>query len=96
MLERNDFYKFTFFDYGEADYGSYKGMRYRVAVEPLKKLFGKKPEDKAEAKIRAYAWNEPLDYFKAEDKTFADFEYSEDGVKDAIAWLNDEWFRRFS
>ena len=95
MLTREDFYKFTYFDYGEADYGSYKGMRYRLGVEPLKKLFGKKPEDKEGTVIRAYAWAEPWNYSTAKDKTFEDFEYSEEGVNKAIEWLNGEWKRRF-
>lgn len=89
MLERGDFYKFTFFGYGEADYGSYKGMRYRLGVEPLKKI--KKPEDREAAKIRAYAWKEPFSFAKTEEKEFADFEYSEEGVVAAVEWLNAEW-----
>jgi len=95
MLTRDDFYKFIYFDYGEADYGSHKGMRYRVGVEPLKKLFGKKPEDKEGTVIRAYAWREPWNFSTATDKEFADFEYSEEGVCAAIDWLNEEWKKFF-
>ena len=91
MIERSDFYKFTYFDYGEADYGSYKGLRYRLGAEPLVRLFGKKPEEKEGTKLRAYAWREPSNFATAADKEFADFDYSEEGVNDAVAWLNEEW-----
>lgn len=95
MLERKDFYKFIYFEYGEADYGSYKGMRYRVGAQPLKKLFGKKPEEREGAKIRAYAWKEPFSFATEEDKDYEDFDFSDEGVDEAIKWLNAEWEKFF-
>lgn len=92
MLERGDFYNLVHFEYGEPDYGSYKGMRYRIALEPLVKLFGMKPADKPEKiMLRAYAWREPWSYTVAQDKEYMDFEYTEEGINGAIAWLNEEW-----
>lgn len=92
MLERKDFYNMVHFEYGVPDYGSYKGMRYRIAVEPLVKLFGMKPDQRPEKlMLRAYAWPEPWNFDVTENKDYEDFEYSEEGMNQAIAWFNKEW-----
>lgn len=92
MLERKDFYNMVHFEYGVADYGSYKGLRYRIAVEPFVKLFGMKPDQRPEnLKLRAYAWSEPWNFETTESKESADFDYSEEGINEAIAWLNEQW-----
>ena len=38
-IELKDFFAFTHYEYGEAYFGSYKGMRYRLAREPLENVF---------------------------------------------------------
>lgn len=92
MLKREDFYNIVHFEYGMPDYGSYKGMRYRIALEPLTKLFGMKAKDRPEdIKIRAYAWREPWNFDVAEDKVFEDFDYTEEGINQAVSWLNEQW-----
>ncbi|MCQ2520482.1 MAG: hypothetical protein MJ107_08125 [Lachnospiraceae bacterium] len=90
-IERSDIHHFVYFLYGEAFYGSYKGMRYRLACEPLEHLFFVKPDERGPHNIRAYAWKEPLSFAKAEDKVFADFDYTEEGVVEAVKWLNEKW-----
>ena len=45
-IERNDIHHFNYFLYGEAFYGSYKGLRYRLGTEPLDNIFFKKPEER--------------------------------------------------
>lgn len=88
-LNRSDIHHFTYFLYGEAYYGSYKGMRYRIGAEPLDHLFYK-PQDVRDAhQIRAYAWKEPNNFNTAPDKEFADFPFSEEGVVAAVDWLNE-------
>lgn len=61
--------------------GCHQGMRYRlegVAGEDGKKL-------------KATVWPEPFSFFKTpeEQKQSAVFDFSEDGVTDAVAWMND-------
>lgn len=91
MIQRSDIHHFQYFDYGEAFYGSKDGLRYRIGIEPLENVFYKKPEEKAQHKIRAYAWSEPDNFSTAENKVSADFEYSEDGVIAAVEWINGQY-----
>ena len=35
-MERSDFYSFEHYEYGEPYLGSCKGVRFRLAMEPLK------------------------------------------------------------
>lgn len=64
--------------------GSHEGMRYRleaVSDEEGKKLYGS-------------VWPEPFNYFKTPDeqKKHETFDFSEDGITDAVAWFNDRLF----
>jgi hypothetical protein len=96
-IEREDIHTIKYFDYGEAFYGSYKGMRYRVALEPLDFILYKSKEDKEKYNIRAYAWKEPFSFNEVntdEEKkriaslTCEDFEFTEEGIVKAVEWLN--------
>lgn len=64
--------------------GCHQGMRYRmegVASE----------EGKA---LKVTVWPEPLNFFKTpeEQKQSEVFSFDEDGVTDAVAWMNDRLF----
>ena len=37
-IERKEFFNLMHYEYGEAYFGSYKGMRYRLAREPLENV----------------------------------------------------------
>ncbi len=60
--------------------GSFKGMRYILFMSP-------------EDMLRAEIWPEPMNYecTPEEKKHGKDFSLSEEGLKDAIAWLNGEY-----
>lgn len=90
-IERSDIHHFVYFLYGEAFYGSYRGMRYRLGAEPLDHLFFVKPEKRGPHTIRAYAWKDPNSYGTAPDKVFEDFDFTEEGVVEAVSWLNEKW-----
>ncbi len=63
--------------------GSYEGMRF--------KLYKKAGE---EGNVLGCAiWPEPFNFLKtpAEEKKFEQFEFSEDGIGDAVRWMNQEW-----
>ena len=66
--------------------GCHKGMRYR--------LEGLNVEEKKYLKVTV--WPEPFNFFTTpeEQKESKLFDFHEDGVTDAIAWMNDCLFER--
>ena len=46
MIKENDIYSLIHYEYGLPYSGDYNGMRYRIARNPLERVFGKK--EKAE------------------------------------------------
>ncbi len=63
--------------------GSYQGMRFLMRME----------KGEETTVLRVIYWKEPYSYdaTKEEDKTAAEFEFSEDGIQKAVDWLNDRW-----
>lgn len=90
-IERSDIHHFRYFEYGEAFYGSHKGMRYRISIEPLENIFFIKPEERGVHSIKAWAWPEPLNFASAKDKESKEFDFSEEGVVEAVGWLNEQY-----
>ena len=84
MIERKDILSMEFLNKSEFT-GSHQGMRYRL--EGVSLDGGKK--------LRVTVWPEPFNYFKTpeEEKEREDFSFDEDGVEDAVAWMNDRLFR---
>ena len=62
--------------------GSHQGMRYRL--EGVTDSAGEK-------KLRCTVWPEPFAFFKTPDekKEAAEFPFGEDGVAEAICWMNE-------
>ena len=90
----SDLYGFTYYLYGRAYLGSYRGMRFRLGREPLKNVFfspkeewGKEPE--GEACFLASTWDEPYSYDKQTPETLTEerFPFNEEGLKAAVAWI---------
>ena len=80
MIDRQDILSMEYLKKAEFT-GCHQGMRYRlegVAAEGGKKL-------------RATVWPEPFNFFTTpeEEKESAEFSFDEDGVTDAVAWMND-------
>ena len=65
--------------------GSHMGMRYRLE---------KAVNESEETGLRCCVWPEPFNFFKTpeEQKSYQWFTFDEDGVVDAIAWMNDKLF----
>lgn len=83
MIQREDVLSMEFLKKTEYT-GCHQGMRYRlegIAVEEGKRL-------------KVTVWPEPFNFFKTpeEQKTSELFSFDEDGVVDAIAWMNDRLF----
>ncbi len=97
-INRDDIFHFEYFDYGERFHGSYRGMRYAIAREPLEKVVQKSPEEKAEGSIRLSVWPEPFAFDKTppEQIIHEDFPYSEEGVRMAVDRLNELWERDYA
>lgn len=83
MIERKDILSMEYLKKTEFT-GSHQGMRYR--------LEGVSSED--EKKLKVTVWPEPFNFYKtpAEEKESAEFSFDEDGVSDAVAWMNDRLF----
>ncbi len=80
MIKRDDVLYLEYLKKSEYT-GSHQGMRYRLEGV----MVGE------EKKLRAIVWPEPLNFFKTKEelKQSADFSFSEDGITDAVAWMND-------
>lgn len=83
MIERQDILSMEYLKKTEFT-GSHQGMRYRL--EGVSSEVGKK--------LKVTVWPEPFNFFKtpAEEKESAEFSFDEDGVLDAVAWMNDRLF----
>ncbi len=81
MIKREDILSMEYLKKTEYT-GCHQGMRYR-----LEGIAG----ENGEKKLRATVWPEPFNFFKtpAEQKTSAEFEFAEDGVAEAVCWMNE-------
>ena len=83
MIQRSDILSMEYLKKTEFT-GCHQGMRYRL-----------EGTDGEEGKqLKATVWPEPFNFFKTpgEQKTSACFTFDEDGVLDAVAWMNDRLF----
>lgn len=82
MIRREDILSMEYLKMTEFT-GSYRGMRYR-----LERASG---EDGT--KLKATVWPEPFNFFTtpAEEKMSEIFDFDEDGVSDAVDWMNDRY-----
>ena len=71
------------YEYGEAFFGSYKGMRYRLAREPLENVKFTPPDKRGPATLLATVWPEP-------------YSYSQEGLEKAVEWFNKQYEERIA
>ncbi|MCM1184835.1 MAG: hypothetical protein NC337_15815 [Roseburia sp.] len=80
MLTREDFLSLNFVK--KEDFtGSHKGMRFMLHQESADE----------EKRLKVYVWSEPLGFEATpEEKKLSElFEFSEEGLDRAIAWMNE-------
>lgn len=79
MISRDDILSMEYLKKSEFT-GCHQGMRYRL--EGIASGEGKT--------LQATVWPEPFSYFKTpeEQKTRAEFEFSDEGVGEAVEWMN--------
>ena len=67
--------------------GSHQGMNFML----------KKDSENDEDKIQAIAWPGPFCFAVTEDekKIIYDTEYSQNGIQDAVRWLNEQYKKHF-
>ena len=92
-IEQNTFFPLTHYEYGEAYFGSHKGMRYRLAREPLENVKFTPVDQRGPATLMATVWPEPNSYAHTPDelKTSEHFEVSQEGLDAAVAWINAQY-----
>ena len=84
MIKREDILSMEYLKKTEFT-GCHQGMRYRLEGVT---------DEEGEKKLRVPVWPEPFNFFTtpAEKKESAEFLFDEDGVVDAVAWMNDRLF----
>lgn len=87
MIKREDILSMEYLKKLEYS-GSHQGMRYRL----------EKVEDEEGKKLLVTIWPEPFNFITTpeEEKTRATFSFDEDGVTDAIGWMNNVLFEQKS
>ncbi len=97
-IELTSFFPLSHYEYGEAYCGSYKGMRYRLAREPLENVKFTPLDKRGPATLMATVWPEPNSYAHTDDslKTTENFEVSQEGLEKAVQWINDQYTSRES
>ena len=80
MIQREDILSIEYLKKTEFT-GCHQGMRYRLEGVSC---------DGGEKKLRCTVWPEPFNFYKnsEEEKEKAEFEFGENGVTEAIAWMN--------
>lgn len=93
LIEQNTFFNLMHYEYGEAFFGSYKGMRYRLAREPLENVKFIPVDKRGPATLMATVWPEPYSYSMTDKKlmTSENFEVSQEGFEAAVKWINDQY-----
>lgn len=85
MIQRDDILSIEYLKKAEFT-GCHKGMRYR-----LESAVGAE----GDKKLKCTVWPEPFNYFKTpeDQKESKMFFFEEDGIVDAVAWMNDRLFQ---
>ncbi len=84
------------YEYGEAYFGSHKGMRYRLARDPLANVKFVPVKDREPATLMATVWPEPYAYGVADKELMRSehFEVTQEGFEAAVAWINQQYETR--
>ena len=96
-IEASQFFNLSHYEYGEAYFGSHKGMRYRLAREPLEMVKFTPVEKRSPATLMASVWPEPYCYADTEKALITNehFEVSQEGLDAAVAWINEQYEKNF-
>ncbi len=90
-------YGYSHYLYGEAYFGSHRGMRFRLARDPLAKVALASREKQEEgAHFLLTLWPGPWSFDRTpeEKRTEFRFPFTEEGLREAVECLNAEYIRR--
>lgn len=91
VIERSWFYHLDHYEYGEAFYGSFRSVYYRLGAEPLKNMHWIPVDEREPHMLRAYVWKGPKAFSTTnEEKSFRDFPYTEEGLEEAVRWIDSQ------
>ncbi|WP_034443328.1 hypothetical protein [Butyrivibrio sp. AE2032] len=95
-IEKSTFFNLMHYEYGEAYFGSHKGMRFRLARDPLANVKFVPVDQREPATLMATVWPEPYSYGVTDKSlmTSEHFEVSEEGFEAAVAWINQQYLDR--
>ena len=96
-IENKDSYGITWYEHAQAYYGSHRGMRFRIAREPMEDVSLAPADKKGEATFNITIWPEPYSFDNTpdEEKETAQFTFDDEGKKTMIAWLNEQYRKQF-
>lgn len=92
MIKSEDIFGMPYYEYGQAFFGSYKNMRYRIARNPMEKVFFLPSEKKAEGTFLVTVWFRDCCYAatKDEEKISSEFPFTTEGHEEVVRWLNEQ------
>ena len=95
-IKKSDFFNLMHYEYGEAYFGSHKGMRFRLAREPLENVKFVPVDKREPATLMATVWPEPYSYGVTDKALMVSehFEVSEEGFEAAVEWINQQYLDR--
>lgn len=90
MIKYKDVLNIGYYAYGEAFTGSYRNIRYRIAINPFKKYFKLSDDEKKDVKLRLFYWFSQNSFDKTNDSEILikDFEYSQKGLEKIVDYIN--------
>lgn len=96
-IQNKDSYGITYYEHGQPYLGSHRGMRFRLARNPMEDVALKPQDQKGAAVFEAVVWPEPFCYEVTPDekKVTAAFPFSMEGKEQMIAWLNEQYETRY-
>ena len=92
-----DSYGLTWYEHAQPYLGSHRGMRYRIARNPMEDVALAPPDKKGEAEFEVIIWPEPF-CFEAtphDQKTIMKFPFTLEGKEEMIEWLNKQYEERY-
>lgn len=97
MIENKDSYGLTWYEHAQPYLGSHRGMRYRIARDPMEDVALKPADKKGDAEFEIIIWPEPYCFEDTaqEKKTTEKFPFTEEGKAAMISWLNEQYVNRF-
>ena len=92
-----DSYGLTWYEHAQPYLGSHRGMRFRIARDPMDDVALAPPDKKGDATFLVTIWPEPFCFecTEEEKKTSAHFPFTLEGKEQMIEWLNEQYEARY-